>query len=66
MASQNALSDPYTTFDSLPLFLTVEQLCAVLGIGKNTAYNLLRSGQIKSIRCGHQIRIPKDALQNII
>ena len=34
----------------------------ILGIGRNTAYELVRSGKIRSIRIGRQLRIPKDAL----
>jgi len=31
----------------------------ILGIGRNTAYELVHSGQIKGIRIGRNIRIPK-------
>ena len=34
----------------------------ILGIGRNTAYELARSGQIRRIRIGKQLRIPKQAL----
>ena len=34
----------------------------ILGIGRNTAYELVRSGQIRSIRIGKQLRIPKQTL----
>ena len=34
----------------------------VLDIGRNTAYELVRSGQIRSIRIGRQLRIPRDAV----
>lgn len=34
----------------------------LLGIGRNTAYELIRSGQIRSVRIGRQIRIPREAL----
>ncbi len=47
------------SFDDLPLTLRVEDLMPILGIGRNTAYELIRSGQIKSIRIGRKIRIPK-------
>ena len=33
----------------------------ILGIGKNTAYDFIRSGAIKSVRVGRQIRVPKSA-----
>lgn len=52
----------YTDYTNLPLILTVEQLAEVLSIGRNTAYDLVRSGQIRSVRVGRQIRIPRDAL----
>lgn len=51
-----------TSYSALPLTLRVEELMPVLGIGRNTAYELVRSGQIRSIRVGRQLRIPKDAL----
>ena len=49
----------YRSFDDLPLTLRVEDLMPILGIGRNTAYELVRSGQIKSIKIGRQIRILK-------
>jgi len=49
----------HRSFDDLPLTLRVEDLMPILGIGRNTAYELVRSGQIKSIRIGRKIRIPK-------
>ena len=39
--------------------LTVEELCGVLKIGKNTAYALLKSGEIKSVKIGRVYKIPK-------
>ena len=46
----------------LPVTLRVEDLMPILGIGRNTAYELIRSGQIRSVRIGRQIRIPRDTL----
>lgn len=51
-----------TNPDTLPLVLTVQQLTEILSISKNTAYDLIRSEKIKSVRVGRQIRISKDAL----
>ena len=53
----------YTSLDQLPLVLTVEQLAAVLGIGINNAYELVRSECIRSVRIGRQYKIPKNALE---
>jgi len=56
------MENNYRSFDDLPLTLRVENLMPILGIGRNTAYELVRCGQIKSIRIGKQLRIPKQAL----
>ena len=56
------MTSDYHSFDELPLTLRVEDLMPILGIGRNTAYELVRSGRIRSIRIGRQLRIPKDAL----
>lgn len=56
----------YKKVSDLPLVLSVHDLARVLGIGKNTAYDLVRSGRIKSIRIGHRIRITKSALLDFL
>ena len=56
------MSNNYHSFDELPLPLRMEDLMPILGIGRNTAYELVRCGKIRSIRIGRQLRIPKDAL----
>ena len=58
-------TNTYTDYQSLPLFLSIDELTEVLNIGKNTAYDLVRSGKIKSVRVGRQFRIPKDALLDV-
>lgn len=42
--------------------LTVANLQEILGIGRNTVYELLNSGTIPALRIGKQWRIPKDAV----
>lgn len=60
------MASKYRSFDKLPLALRVEELMPILGIGRNTAYELVRSGQIRSIKVGKQIRIPKEALREYL
>jgi len=48
--------------EEFPAVLKVEDLMGILGIGRNSAYDLVRSGRIKSIRIGRKIRITRDAL----
>ena len=38
----------------------------ILDIGRNTAYELVRSGKIRSIKVGRQIRVPRDAVVDFL
>lgn len=52
--------------EKLPLMLKVDDLSEFLSIGRNTAYDLVRSGKIRSIRIGRCYRIPRDAVAEYI
>lgn len=41
--------------------LTVAEVAQQLGIGRNLAYEAVRTGEIPAIRVGHRILIPKTA-----
>ena len=62
MNETNMNASMIRNINELPLVLTVSDISEILVIGKNTAYDLVRSGEIKSVRVGRQIRIPKSAL----
>ncbi len=49
-------------YEQLPVTLSVEELMPILGIGRNTAYELVHSGRIFSIKIGRQLRIPRAAV----
>ena len=51
----------YPDFSELPLVLNVDDIADTLAIGKNKAYNLVSSGQIKALRLGNHYRIPREA-----
>ncbi len=46
--------------------INIDVLCEVLLIGKNAAYKLLASGEIKGFRFGRKWKISKDALADYI
>ena len=46
--------------------VTVDELCEMLRIGRNKAYELLRSGKIKAFRCGRLWIISKDAVVEFV
>ena len=52
----------YCSVEDIPLILKVNDIMSLLDIGRNTAYELLRCGKIRSIRIGKQLRIPKEAV----
>ena len=54
------------SMDELPMVLRVEDLMPILGIGRSNAYALVRSGQVRSIKIGHQFRIPREAIQEFL
>lgn len=53
-------------FTDYPDMLTVAQLQQALHIGRNSAYGLIKSGGIRSLRVGKGIRIPKRYLLDYI
>ena len=60
--SKNREEGYLTTTGTLPITLCVEDLMPILNVGRNTAYRLVRSGEIRSIKVGRQIRIPRQFL----
>lgn len=42
--------------------VTVEELCEMLSIGKNSAYKLLASGKLKSFRHNRVWKIPRQGV----
>lgn len=47
-------------FEHIPDVLTISDLQKVLRIGRNTAYRLVNTKEIRSIRIGRNIRIPRE------
>jgi excisionase family DNA binding protein len=45
---------------------TVEEVATILGIGRNTAYEVCRNGEIPTIRVGGRILIPRDAIEELL
>ena len=46
------MENKYHDLHELSVTLRVEDLMPLLGIGRNTAYELIRSEQIRSVRIG--------------
>ena len=53
----------FTPIEELPQYLTIEEFCAFMAIGRSCAYELVRTGKIESVRFGKLVRIPRRALE---
>lgn len=53
-------------FESYDELITVEEMQQLLGIGKNTAYQLLKENKIKCFRIGRIWKIPKKSIEEFI
>lgn len=53
-------------FENYNDLLSVEELCEILCIGRNRAYELLNSGFLRGFRIGRTWRIPKSSLEAYI
>ncbi len=56
---------PLTSWDNLPLVLTVEEAAQVIGVGCRAIYDLARTTRqgFPVVRLGKSIRIPRDAFR---
>lgn len=46
--------------------VSIDEMCEMLRIGRNTAYTLLRSGTLGAFKEGRVWKIPKFAVENYI
>ena len=44
----------------------VKATAGILGLSRNTVYELIRQGQIPAVRLGRRILIPRGALENLL
>ncbi len=53
-------------FENYDDIIRIDDMMEILAIGRNKAYELLQSGQIKSIKLGKSYRIPKICIEEYI
>lgn len=56
----------HRSLDNIPVVISVPELADILRVSRNTAYAMVRSGQIPSVRTGVQIRIPKKSIEKYL
>lgn len=52
--------------EQLPMVLTPAEAMEILGVGKNTMYRLLNSGELPAIRIGRSWRIANTEIERFI
>jgi excisionase family DNA binding protein len=57
---------PATSLEELPLMLTVEEAAAVLRIGRGSAYEGCRTGDIPAVRIGRRVVVPRAGLVRLL
>lgn len=53
-------------FEDYPDLVSIDELCEMLFIGRNVAYELLRRKKIKAFRIGRLWKIPKRSVEAYI
>lgn len=53
-------------FNEYSDLINVDELCEILSIGKNAAYDLLNSGELKAFKTGRVWKIPKLSVEQYI
>lgn len=52
--------------ERLPVVLTAAEAMDILGVGKNTMYRLLKSGELEGFRVGRSWRIPESSIGKLM
>jgi excisionase family DNA binding protein len=52
--------------ETKPILVTVDELAAMLSIGRTAAWELVRKGKIKSVKIGRTRRVPVTVIQEYV
>jgi excisionase family DNA binding protein len=59
-------TQPGVRSDDLPFLLTVAQAAEYLSVGRTRVYDLMRTGQLKSVKLGSSRRVARAALDEFL
>ncbi len=60
------MNDEKEIFSDYPDVVRIEEIQSMLNIGRNSVYELLKQGLIKSIKIGKKYIIPKQSVINFV
>ncbi len=52
--------------EGLPTVLTIPETAKILRIGRNSAYEAARRGQIPTVKIGKRLLVPRKALEHLL
>lgn len=55
-----------TSWDTIPLILSVYDAADLLGVHRNTIMRMLRDGRLKGVKVGRAWRIKKQAIRDLL
>ena len=55
-----------SNYEHIPDVLTIPELQKVLRVGRSTAYRLIKTSELRCIRIGRSIRIPREYVLEFI
>lgn len=53
-------------YNDSPELITIDDMCDILSIGRNSAYELLNTGKIKAFKIGSHWKLTKEAVDEFI
>jgi excisionase family DNA binding protein len=65
-AAAGAQVHPVDPLARLPEMLTVKEVAAILRVGRNQLYQAVARGEVRAVRIGRTIRIPKTAVLDLL
>ena len=52
--------------EALPRLLSIPQTCRLLGIGRSSLYQMMASGQVRSVKIGRRRLVPREAVDEFV
>lgn len=53
-------------YNDSPELITIDDMCDILSIGRNSAYDLLNTGKIKAFKIGSHWKLTREAVDEFI
>ena len=60
------MTNQHRTTPDVPAVLTVEEAAVLLRIGRQSAYQAVRAGEIPTIRVGRRLLVPRARLERML